>query len=473
MAGPAAQERTGGVQTGSLRPGRFEMSRPVRILRNAAIALGALIVLLGMAGVLVLRSAWFQNYVKQTIITSTEDSTGGRAEIASFNFEWTHLAAVMTGCVIHGTEPAGTAPMLRVARVQLNFRLLTSLHHLWDITYLGIDHPEANVMVYPDGHTNIPSPRTKSTSSSPLETVVDLAIGRLELSNGLITVAAQKHELNVRANNLRAQLSYNIFSQEYSGQVSLQPVYVASGRNIPVDLTVNLPLVLSRHRIDVHDASIASSASAITLNASLEDLKNPKISVHASGHIALADLSMKAVKSLPVMDLDATASAINNAIEVTRLRLSLGRSSIDASGSLSQGLNFESRLALGELGRLANIAAPPDTAVNVSGTATLDAQNNYKLRGDLKNLNLASAIRVPGQPLLPYDGVLSGPINIAGNLNTGLRGLTAQAKLSIAAGSRGIPLSGKLTANYSGTRDDVAIQNSLLTLPHSRLSVDG
>ena len=115
--------------------------------------------MLGIAGVLVVQSAWFQNYVKQTIVTSVEDSTGGKVEIGTFHFEWRHLTAVVTDFVIHGTEPAGAAPMLRVARVQLNLRLFTSLHHLWDITYLGVDGPQANVIVYPDGHTNIPSPR--------------------------------------------------------------------------------------------------------------------------------------------------------------------------------------------------------------------------------------------------------------------------------------------------------------------------
>ena len=135
-----------------------------RIIRNAAIALGALIVVLAIAAILVVRSAWFQNYVKQTIIASTEDSTGGKAEIGTFHFDWTHLTAVATDFVIHGTEPAGAAPLLRVARVQLNLRLFTSLHHLWDITYLGIDRPQANVIVYPDGHTNIPSPRQKSST---------------------------------------------------------------------------------------------------------------------------------------------------------------------------------------------------------------------------------------------------------------------------------------------------------------------
>jgi translocation and assembly module TamB len=474
------------------------MTRRMRIIRNTALALVALIVVLAVAAIFTVQSEWFQNYVKQTIITSTEDSTGGKVEIGAFHLDWRHLTALATDFVIHGTEPAGTAPLLRAARVQLNLHLFTSLHHLWDITYLGIDHPAANVIVYPDGRTNIPSPKSAS-STSPLETVLDLAIGRFELTNGLITLAAQKHELNVRGNNLRAQLSYNILSQQYRGQVSLQPIYVVSGRNTPLDFTVNVPVVLSRNRIDVQGASIFSAASAVTLNASLEDLKNPKISAHATGHIALADLWIKAPKSPPVIDLDANASVANNAIEVAGLRLSLGHSNIQASGNLTQGLAFNSRLALGELGRLVNESSLPNEIATLNATAALDSQNNvtltglrasalggefagdaslrdfttYQLRGDLKHLDLASAIRAAGQNRLPYDGVLSGPIRIAGNLNSGLRGLTAQAGLSIAAGRQGIPLSGNLTATYSGARDDISIQKSLLTLPHSRLSVDG
>ena len=75
------------------------MSRPIRILRNVAIALGALIVVLALAGVLLVQSGWFRNYVKQTIITSLEDSTGGKVELGSFGFEWRNLTAVVTDLV--------------------------------------------------------------------------------------------------------------------------------------------------------------------------------------------------------------------------------------------------------------------------------------------------------------------------------------------------------------------------------------
>jgi translocation and assembly module TamB len=481
------------------------------MVRNAAIALAALIVVLALAGILVVRSGWFQNYVKQSIVTSVEDSTGARAEIGTFHFDWTCLSAVATDLVIHGTEPPAVAPMLGVARVELNLRLFTSFHHLWDITYLGVDRPQANVIVYPDGHTNIPAPRRKSNTNQPLQTIVDLAIGRFEITNGSLTFAAKKQALNVSANNFRAQLSYNILSQEYLGQLSLQPVFVVSGvasrRNTPVDFTINVPVVISRDRIDVKNASVFSKGSALTLSASIRDLKNPRLSVHAAGHIALADLNNAAdlswalnARNIPsVIDLDATASNANDAIAVSALHLTLGHSNLEASGIFNRGLSFQSRLALGELGRLLNQPTFPNDMATLAGLVTLSSHsdltvselrasalggefsgdaslkhwNAYQLRGVLKHFDLAAAIRAAGVARLPYDGVLSGPMDMAGNLTTGLRGLTAQARLSIAPGSHGIPLSGNLTADYSGARDDVSISRSLLALPHSRLSIDG
>ena len=186
------------------------MKRPMKIVRNVLIAAVAVALILGIAAVLLVQTAWFRNYVEQTIITSVEDSTGGRVEAGSFQFDWTHLRAVLTDSVLHGNEPPDAAPLLRVARIQVDLGLFT-VHGLWNIAALDIDRPQANVIVYPDGHTNIPTPRQKS-SSLPLEPVVDLAIGHFEITNGLLTLAAQKHELSVRGNNLRAQLAYNTSS---------------------------------------------------------------------------------------------------------------------------------------------------------------------------------------------------------------------------------------------------------------------
>ena len=67
------------------------------------------------------------------------------------------MHARLTNLVIHGNEPNGAAPFMRVAQVDMNARLFSG-GHLIGITFLGIERPEVNVMVFPDGNTNLPAP---------------------------------------------------------------------------------------------------------------------------------------------------------------------------------------------------------------------------------------------------------------------------------------------------------------------------
>jgi translocation and assembly module TamB len=100
------------------------MTRSMKILRNVAIGLVALVVLVTAAGVLVVHTKWFRNYVRENIIAATEEGTGGRVEIGSFSFDWTHLSVAVTNFVIHGNEPASSPPYLSAARVEVRVRLL-------------------------------------------------------------------------------------------------------------------------------------------------------------------------------------------------------------------------------------------------------------------------------------------------------------------------------------------------------------
>src|SRR5262249_11932066 len=156
--------------------------------------------------------------------------------------------------------------------------------HLLDITYLGIERPAVNVIVLPDGRTNIPTPRKKIESNqTTLETMVNLAVGHFDLTNGLLALASQKKEVNNRGNNLRAQLFDNVINQGYKGELSFATLYVASGRNTPVDFTVTLPISLQRGRIEFQNAKITTAQSAVLINGSIEDIRNPKISAHLNG----------------------------------------------------------------------------------------------------------------------------------------------------------------------------------------------
>src|SRR5215471_20019659 len=104
------------------------MTKPMRITRNIAIGVAALILVILIAGLRISQTDWFRNYIKAMIISSTEDSVGGTVEVGSFRFDPRHFQADVTDFVIHGNEPASAAPFVRVGRVQINIRLFTSIH---------------------------------------------------------------------------------------------------------------------------------------------------------------------------------------------------------------------------------------------------------------------------------------------------------------------------------------------------------
>ena len=486
------------------------MTRRAKTIRNIAIGITALLVILIVFATLVIQTAWFHAYLEQKIVAAAEESTGGKADLGGLAIDWRRLHAVATDFTIHGTEPAGSPPFFHVARIEMDLRLFTSLGHLLDLTYLSLDRPEVNVVVLPDGHTNVPTPKNPSPSNTPpLETVVDLAVRHFELTNGQISLNSQKQAIEARGENLRAQLSYSALKQDYEGQISLQPLYVVSGKNTPVKFALALPIVLGRDRIDVRDASITTSASHITVNASVEDLRNPKTSAHIAGRLALADLknlgdlSIGSGPRLPTaIDLDANAAVAEKEIRISRLHVELGQSSMDASGNLEgsgAALDFGARLALGELGRLLNSAALPEGAATVSGKAKIDANRllvsdlrvdafggeiagnatmedfaRYKLSADLRHFDVKTAAGLLGEKNLPYDGVASGPVTAAGDLNLpGAKSVTASARISITPGTRGVPVSGQLNADYTGASEDVAIRDSFLALPHTRMTFSG
>lgn len=524
------------------------MTRKKKIVAGI-VALVGLLLVLGVTAIVVVQTDWFRNYVREKIIASTEEATGGKVELGSFSFDVSHLRAVVTNFVIHGTEPAGAAPLFSAARVELHLRLFTSLKHVLDVTFLGVEKPQANVIVFDDGRTNIPGPKQKSSSNTTaLETVVDLAVGHFDLSNGLLTFNSRKQPFNLQGNNLKAELWFNTLLQSYSGQLGMEPVYVASGKNTPVRLRLTLPVTLERDRVVIKNGGIASDASNIAINGALENLRNPKVTAHLNGHIALADLknagnlplSTNARNTPSTLDLDANAEASGDAIQVNGLRLTLGHSTLEASGPLKSPhgagtLQLKTELALGELGRMANVSARPDGTLTVNATARIDAANRYevngnlqtnhlsfvegqqrftdinlnssvhadprlislqglrlqawggefrgdvsledlakyKLNGNLSGLDIQNVARALGEKL-PYAGVISGPVNASGDINSpGTQGILAETRLSISPGRRGIPVSGRLEANYNGTADSVTLASSYVALPHSRLNLNG
>jgi translocation and assembly module TamB len=370
-------------------------------IRNIAIAVAAMIVMVTAAAVVVIHTNWFRDYVREKVVAAIEEGTGGVTEIASFTVDISKLHAHLTGLVIHGSEPGGAAPFVRIEALDLYARAFSG-GHVVGISALRIERPQVNVLVFADGRTNVPTPKPSAPSKeTPLETVMDLAVGHFELRNGMLSYNSCQQPLDIRADNLHAQLWYHLLERNYQGQLSLEPIYVAAGRNVPVTVRVTLPIVMERDRILLHAARIASAESALQIDGSVEDLRQPKVAVRVHGKITLADL--KNAANLPVAPRPGLPSAVYvdanlgesvERIRVSSLDLALGHSRLNASGVLkdprgSGALQFQGNLALAELARLAGAGARVAGDVALQGEATLDAHNRYQASSRLAGTNLA------------------------------------------------------------------------------------
>ena len=64
-----------------------------------------LLVIAGLAGLVVVQSGWFHEYVRQRIIAEIEHATGGRVEIGRFSFRGPTLTASVARWCCTATKP--------------------------------------------------------------------------------------------------------------------------------------------------------------------------------------------------------------------------------------------------------------------------------------------------------------------------------------------------------------------------------
>jgi len=524
------------------------MSRPKKILALVAASLAGLLFLVIVAAIIVIQTPWFNNFVREKIAGAIESGMGAKAEIGSFSLDLRHLRAQVRDIVIHGLEPATAPPLVRAKLVEVDLKIGAPSGPV-GIGYLLLDSPQANVIVFPDGRTNIPSPKTQSKpgSTSGLQTVVNLAIGKFDLRNGAVTFAQQKSDFNASGENLRAQLAYNALHPSYVGEIDMSPLHLRAAGNAPLDVNVKLPLTLEGDRLALNSASLSTPRSVIQISAAVDHLAAPRTSAQVNARLSLEEVKRAAGLTMPldtvhgpsVLTAEIAATTDNNRIAVQNLTVRLGQTAITASGPLQQpnrqgALQFNAVLAVGEIGRLLQVAARPEGTVRIGGNAGLGAGGNYRVTATVTGRNLAGgqgSTRVTGAALdssiaadpqrielgglrisvlggnltgsgalqnmqtfefagklnqfdigrisrmvrpggFGYSGVISGGLKAAGDVKN-TSALMASADLRIQPASGGVPVSGRINANYDGSGGTVAIAPSYVALPNTRLDLAG
>src|ERR1019366_7253807 len=124
-----------------------------------------------LAGLLLLGGlAWyvttdsFQAVVRRRLVAELEKITGGRVELGSFHTTPFRLRVEVRDLTIHGSEKSGEVPYAHVERVVASVKVISALGFEFGFHSLILDHPVIHIVVYPDGTTNQPTPQLKVAS---------------------------------------------------------------------------------------------------------------------------------------------------------------------------------------------------------------------------------------------------------------------------------------------------------------------
>jgi translocation and assembly module TamB len=456
----AGEEPTPTPRRGRLR--RFFL----RHLPLAVATIAVLLVVLAVGLYFVASSSAFENAVRKRLITSLEGLTGGRAEIASFHWRLLHFEAEADGVVIHGLEDPGEAPYAKIEHLRVVFSLRNLFSPTVRLRSLEIDRPSFHFIVYPDGSTNQPHPRSSHASSnSAIDTLFELHAGRISVEQGGLDYDCRNAKFDYQDRNapldfsaddvsfvmryvsatLRTPASYRI----EAGVTDLNLARTVPRNPLPVHGALQATLDLGRAQVFLRSLRITAERRggpqhSLEVTGDLEDFTHPHWHAHVVG-----DLDMRLLD--PITGYPDAPEGL--------ARLNLSAAGQESAFQIDGGVHIDDGSYIGEGVTATGLTL--DTHIHADGKQLLVTQIVARLRqgGQIEGT-------VALEPWLPADTSAQPHETPQGTEVSGAnRNTLIRTPPSI------IPVNGKVTANFK----EVALDTLLdMTSPPSyrRLGLD-
>ncbi len=453
--------------------------------------LTALILVLVIGVVILLHSAAFHNYVLNKVERTASESLNTRVQLQNFTLHLHNLSLDLYGLTIYGTGPGADEPLLQVEHFGLGVRLLSVLHQKWYLDNVAVDHPVVNLLVGRNGQSNLPTPKTSSSSST---NVFDLAIRHILLDRGVVYYNDRKSSLNADLRDLTFQSNYdNIGGGRYFGNISYRDGHLQYGAYAPIPHDLQAQFDARRNGMKLSNVVLKSGTSQVLLNASVDDYSNPK--VHATYDITLDSGQFRTAlknSSLPIGMI-----FVNGTVSYTSVpgRAALDTTAIDGTlrSALLQVRTSSLRTDIRDLGArysLANgNAEVRDLRASIlggelTGTATLHdisgkSQGHVAtaLRGislaQLKPLAKSSSLKPVA---ISGRGDVNAQANWSGTLHDLVARVDAAANAQVAPGQNKaatIPVNASIHARYANASQEIALTQSYIHTPQTSIDLSG
>ena len=447
------------------------MTRARHLTGQILAAAVILVVICAVAALLIVRSGWFRELVRERIVTEIEAATGGRVEVGNFSFKWETLTAKISPLVLHGTEPEAETPLLRVESVSVGLRVISMLERKVDLDSVNVDQPRLRIVIYPDGSNNLPSPPGPKSGKSWAEEFVNLKVHRYTVSNGVADIDIRQVPLSFNGEDLRVQMTRDAATARYRGNVASRRLHIASNIMTPAEADFAATFTLDATRLALSSVHIAVGSSRIDLAGELTNLKAPRGVFTAKAAFAVRDVV--SLFSLPVastgtanFDGDVNFSFANSfdyeltgRIDARDLGYSQDRLRIQ-NATLSAAVNLNpDRLTLRDLQGSA-------LGANVTGQADLEHGKDFHFDGNFDGLDVREAVATLTPRPLPWNGSLSGGLEVDAVLGE------RRAVVDTTAAIQG-QITGQVNVHYDQRAGTVNFGESRVATPATSLNLSG
>jgi len=452
------------------------MTRARHLTRQFLAAAAILLVVLAVAALLVVRSGWFRELVRQRIVTEIESATGGRVEVGNFSFKWETLTAKISPLVLHGMEPASEVPLLRVESVSIGLRIISMLERKVDLASVTVDQPRLRIVIYPDGSNNLPTPPGPSSGKSWAQNLVDLAVRRYAVTGGMADIDIRQVPLAFSGEDLRVQMTRDAAAARYRGNITSRRLRVASDIMAPAEAGLAAAFTLDASRLTLSSVRLDVGGSRIDLTGSLTNLRAPQGAFKTTAAIAVRDAV--SLFSLPIaaegsanftgdvtfafaggFDYTLAGKINGRGLGYTRDRLHIQNATASAALRLTPELLSLRGISGAALGG------------NLRGEADLGHWKNFHFKGNFDGLGVRDALAVLTPRPIPWDGALAGTLEV--DTVAGEPVSKVHAVAAITPAGSGEPIQGQVDIRYDQHAGTVSFGDSHAATPATSMILSG
>ena len=438
-----------------------------------------------------IRTDWFREKLRRRVVAELEQATGGRVEIARFEFDPRLWRARLVGVAIHGAEGPNQRPLFHAEAVEADLKVVSFLKRQVDLVRLGFLGPEIHLSFAPDGSSNFPQPKTrKAAGLLSAQDLLNLAVGRFELERGALWWNDRRYALEIAVAELRAKVAFDK-SGRYTGRLEAGRAISLSFPSLPAIESLGAEFQLLRDRVEFSELRARTARSEWRSSGAVSRLSQPRLELRYEARVDAGELA----RALRLPELKA------GSIQVQGQGIyDAGRSEWAADGKLTA-----QQLAAANAGfRLRQVTVtgeyhldPRQLRVESVLLGLLGGQWNGRLtaersfpdrpnwqaraEGRLEGIRLdavAEALATPSRPLtrLGWSSVIQGSLEAQTAFPPTARSLSFEGDLTLVApenvGSQ-TAVAGVVRGSYLGQRAQLQLSELRLATAASSLSASG